>query len=783
MILKLIYIIMKNLFLLIALFFIANTAFSQVVSIASIRQNDASGIPVLLNQTRTITGVVTVANQFGGPSAIQDNTAGMSIFDNTFSTSVTIGDSVIVTGTIAQFNGLTEFTTVTFSVVSSGRIVTPEVINLLQFTTQQWNGLEQYESKLCRFNGLTTTATGTWGSNQNYTVADGTGSYPSTLRIDNSTNLVGAIIPSGTFDCIGVASQFKTPAPYNSGYQFLPRFVQDVIQGGGPIIITNPLESNIQPTSITISWATQDPGSGKIKYMRLDSNYQPNNYLDSVFSGTMTTNHSFNLTNLKPGKIYQLEVSSTNGTGTSFAPVKYVSTSSHPSSTGKMEFYFNKSVDTSLAFPNNKANGNTDFKIRLGERIDSAQSSIDMAIYSFDDIVQLKDKLIFALIRGVKIRVVYENRTTQQLMQDLISAGVKVQKRTDANGFMHNKFLIFDARDTTNFANDWLWGGSANITDEQFYDDAQNVLLIQDQSLCNAYTIEFEKMWGSHTDNNISARARFGANKPKNTPNLYKINGKTVEMYFCPEDFVSPIIENLITLTANTSVNFSIFAFTRFNIANRMRTFYLPPTRMVRGVFDDGQASQDVYMEMKGIGGSSPWTTPARVFLDSRPGQLHHKYMLIDPETPSSNPIVETGSANYSNNAFFDNDENVLIFYDSVVANLYWQEFAKRFADAGGTISVQQIGSEVPYGFELSQNYPNPFNPETSIEFSVPVNSFIKLTIYDALGREVETLVNKEMITGKYIAKWNASKFASGVYFYRLQTDNFVKTHRMMLIK
>lgn len=773
---------MKNLFLIIIVLLTANTVFSQVVPIASIRQNDANGVPVLLNQTKTITGVVTVANQLGGPSYMQDNTAGMAIFDNTFSTSVTIGDSVNVTGVITQFNGLTEFTTVTFTVISSGRIVTPVVINLLQFTNQTWNGLEEYEGKLCRFNGITTTGTGTWGSGVNYTVADGTGSYANTLRIDNSTNLVGAVIPSGSFDCIGVGSQFKSAAPYNSGYQFLPRYVQDVIQGGGPVIVTNPLESNIQPTSMTILWTTQEPGSSRVKYVRLDSNYQPSVYPDSVVNSTLTTNHIVNLTNLKPGKIYQLEVSSTNGTGTSVAPVKFVSTSSHPTSTGVMEFYFNKSVDTSLALANNKANGNTDFKVRLGQRIDSAQYSIDMAVYSFDDINQLKDKMIFALVRGVKIRVVYENRTTQSLMQDLISAGVKVQKRTDAIGLMHNKFLVFDARDTTNFANDWLWCGSANITDEQFYDDAQNVVLIQDQSLSNAYTIEFEKMWGSHTDNNISARARFGANKPKNTPNLYRVNGKTIEMYFCPEDFVSPIIENLIT-TANTSVNFSIFAFTRFNIANRMRSFYLPPTRMVRGVFDDGQGSMDVYMEMKGTGGSSPWTTPARVFLDSRPGQLHHKYMLIDPDNLSSNPIVETGSANYSNNAFFDNDENVLIFYDQIVSNLYWQEFAKRLSDAGGTISVQQIGSEVPNNFELSQNYPNPFNPETSIEFSVPMNSIVKLTIYDALGREVETLVNKEMTTGKYIAKWNASKYSSGVYFYRLQADNFVKTHKMLLVK
>ncbi|MBE2255048.1 MAG: T9SS type A sorting domain-containing protein [Ignavibacteria bacterium] len=771
----------KLLLLLLILNF-SSSAFSQVVSIASIRQNDATGVPVLLNQIRTVVGVVTVANQFGGPSYIQDNTAGIAIFDNTFSSAVTIGDSVQVTGTIIQFNGLTELSMVTFNVISSGRTVVPIVINLQQFTTQQWNGLEEYEGRLLRINGLTTTSTGTWAANTNYNVTDATGTYNSTMRIDNNSNLVGAIIPSGTFDCIAVGSQFKSAAPYNSGYQFLPRTTADIIQGGGPIIITNPLESNIQPTSVTISWSTQTPGSSRIRYYLVDSNYQPSVFKDSVLSATMTTNHSLNLTGLKPGKIYFLEVSSTNGTGTSFAPPKYISTSSAQQSTGKMEFYFNRSVDTSLAFPNNKANGNTDFKSRLIQRIDSAVYSIDFAIYSFNDIVQIKDRLIFALIRGVKIRVVYENRENQQLINDLISAGIRVQKRPTTDGLMHNKFMIFDARDTVNPANDWLWGGSANITENQFYDDAQNVFLIQDQAICNTFTREFEEMWGSHTDFNIPARAKFGPEKSRNTPNLFFVNGKKIEVYFSPTENIGTVIEDLIT-TQNTSLNFCMFAFTRFNIANKMKTVYNPPTRMVRGVFDGGNSSDPVYLEMKGIGGSFPWNPPAKVWLDNVPGQLHHKYMVIDPETPSSNPIVQTGSANYSNNAIFNSDENIVIFYDSLIANIYFQEFSKRISDAGGTIDVKSISSEIPNGFELSQNFPNPFNPVTSINFSIPVKSKVKLIIYDALGREVTTLVNSNLNSGVYNINWNAANYSSGVYFYSLQTESFTSTKKMLLVK
>ncbi len=99
------------------------------------------------------------------------------------------------------------------------------------------------------------------------------------------------------------------------------------------------------------------------------------------------------------------------------------------------------------------------------------------------------------------------------------------------------------------------------------------------------------------------------------------------------------------------------------------------------------------------------------------------------------------------------------------------------------TIGIQQISSEVPNAFSLSQNYPNPFNPTTNIEFALLKASFVKLAVYDMLGREVETLVNKELKSGTYKADWNASSYPSGVYFYKLVTDNFIETKKMILVK
>ncbi|MBV6479605.1 MAG: hypothetical protein HGGPFJEG_02391 [Ignavibacteria bacterium] len=89
----------------------------------------------------------------------------------------------------------------------------------------------------------------------------------------------------------------------------------------------------------------------------------------------------------------------------------------------------------------------------------------------------------------------------------------------------------------------------------------------------------------------------------------------------------------------------------------------------------------------------------------------------------------------------------------------------------------------IPEEYSLSQNYPNPFNPVTRIKFSLPKESSVKLTVYDILGREVKKLVNEKLSVGRYEYEFNGSSFASGVYFYTLETDRFVKTKRMVLIK
>ncbi len=107
--------------------------------------------------------------------------------------------------------------------------------------------------------------------------------------------------------------------------------------------------------------------------------------------------------------------------------------------------------------------------------------------------------------------------------------------------------------------------------------------------------------------------------------------------------------------------------------------------------------------------------------------------------------------------------------------------------DFDGTYEYFILEDEVeissPGNFVLLQNYPNPFNPTTTIKYSVVEKTFVRLIIYDVAGSEVAVIVNKEQKAGEYEIDFNAGNLTSGVYFYRLQTGNFVETKKMILMK
>jgi hypothetical protein len=98
-------------------------------------------------------------------------------------------------------------------------------------------------------------------------------------------------------------------------------------------------------------------------------------------------------------------------------------------------------------------------------------------------------------------------------------------------------------------------------------------------------------------------------------------------------------------------------------------------------------------------------------------------------------------------------------------------------------VHVNPVTAGMPKSFLLSQNYPNPFNPITLINYALPKDCYVKLTVYSILGQKVATLVDGEQKAGNKTASWDASSFSSGIYFYRLKAGDFVQTRKMVLIR
>ena len=119
--------------------------------------------------------------------------------------------------------------------------------------------------------------------------------------------------------------------------------------------------------------------------------------------------------------------------------------------------------------------------------------------------------------------------------------------------------------------------------------------------------------------------------------------------------------------------------------------------------------------------------------------------------------------------------------------NDMWVVLIRAYVSFGPTDAKENI-ELLPTSFSLEQNYPNPFNPSTIISYNIPKAGNVQIKIFDALGREVRSLINEDKPAGKYNIAWDGrdnygSRVSSGVYFYTIRSGNFVETKKMVLMK
>ncbi|MEO8513497.1 MAG: T9SS type A sorting domain-containing protein [Ignavibacteria bacterium] len=181
----------------------------------------------------------------------------------------------------------------------------------------------------------------------------------------------------------------------------------------------------------------------------------------------------------------------------------------------------------------------------------------------------------------------------------------------------------------------------------------------------------------------------------------------------------------------------------------------------------------------------------------NRNGRFNIAYTLAGPSnydtvkyifTNSGSPNMFTRTVNHLSGfqrpkpgiRLVDNDSCFAVWSQKGNGTNIW---ASEGCNGQISIGIENTGYEIPTAYSLNQNYPNPFNPVTNIKFSIPNSGNVKLTVFDITGREVETLINENLNAGIYKVDWNASNYSSGVYFYKLESENFTDTRKMMMIK
>jgi len=659
-----------------------------------------------IGQTVTVTGVVTSDDNLGSVRYLQDATAGIAIYPGAdwgdWDATPQIGDSLSVTGEITEYNGLLEvgpnLTAVDFW--GAGTVPTP-----MEITPAQMG--ENLEGQLVRINGVTFPLAGTFITGNNTYDFNAAGES-GVIYVRTSNTLVGEELTGCEVDMLGIVSQFSFDG--FGGYQLLPRGPVDLIPASA-LCYTSPVsQTNLATTSFTLSWTTDLACDGTVEYGLTEdlgmtaSAITPN-----------TPSHFVNLEGLEPGTIYYARAVSTLEDGTSVVstirPYATVSESS-----GDIHVYFNGPVDHSVATEELALSLGTDMNDTVAAWIMSAQHTLDVAAYNLND-QTVEDAVNAAVANGVQVRWIYEGQNANIGLSSLDDA-VVTHPRTDGEGSgMHNKFIIGDA-DYAELA--FVLTGSTNLTTGQLVSDLNNVIVLEDQSLARAYELEFEEMWGSEGMTPDAANSKFGADKTWNTPVNFLVGGSEVELYFSPTDGTNAAILAEVE-AANADLEFALLTLTRDDLGEAIvelnQSFFVSPVGVIEQVNTTGSEFDNLI------------SNGVQVYAHELSGDCHHKYAIVDHSEPGTDPLVITGSHNWSSTAESVNDENTVIVHNARVANLYHQEFRGIVNAINGTgDAVREAGVR---NWNLM---PNPAREQVWVQ---GVQATDAVRVLDASGREV----------------------------------------------
>ncbi len=735
---------MNKLLLLISIITLSFSASAQIDI------SDARNMSI--GSTVTIEGIATNGAELSIIRYVQDATGAIAAYPGAgsaadFPDNVNRGDLVQITGELKIFNGLLEIDPITaYNVISSGNampdalVITPDGIN------------ETNEAKLVQVNGATFVDQGGVFGVGNYSFTQG--GEMSEIYVRSGSPILGEDIPFATVNITGISSEFNTQ------YQMLPRDLNDIEIADNFYFTSSPVESSLTNNSFTLSWTTNVGGSTKIEYGTTTDLGQ-----EATATG-MNTNHSVTIDGLEPGSIYYAKAVSDNGVSVIETNIKVFATASN--SSGTVRVFFNYGVDGSVSngsYPSDVTPASIEAEII--KRINNAQSTIDVAAYN-NNRTSIVAALTNAHNNGIQVRYIADDQTANLALENP-SPPFSVLKGNAGSPLMHNKFIVVDAESVND---SWVFSGSTNLTVQNISEDYNNAIFIQDQALARAYTLEFQEMWGSDQPTPGIFTITFGEDKIDNTPHLFNINGMMVESYFSPSDNTTSNIIKAIE-SANTDLEFAILSFTQNDLGTAVRDAHNGPAT-VRGIMEsiNDQGSEFPFLTGQGV----------NLLHHDLTHQCHHKYAIIDATNPASDPMVVTGSHNWSAGAEDRNDENTLIIHDADVANIFLQEFEARWCEVTGAgnciTSTESVEIE---GFDVTLS-PNPATDLAVAQMEIANTSDLSIVLMDMNGRILQSSFLKN-VQGTVNEEIEVGGLPTGLYIVMFKVGNQVTAERLSVVR
>ena len=434
----------------------------------------------------------------------------------------------------------------------------------------------------------------------------------------------------------------------------------------------------ITTTSTTLNWAAVTGATSYTIQYRVSGTI--------TWSTTTSATTSVAISGLTPGTIYEYQVQAVCSSGSgSFSASSYFTTltSTTSSSSGKMAIYFNTPVNNTVSTGVNAIYLNSKMADTLVAYLNRAQYSVDIAQYDYNQssgFANIATAVNSCYTRGVKVRWIYDGSQPNTGLT-LLNAGIHTlaSPTTSAYGIMHNKFVIIDAN-SSNPNDGIVCTGSEDWGVTQFNSDNNNILFIQDSALAHAYRNEFNMMWGDTSTVPNATLSKFGPYKTDLGAHIFHIGGKTVELYFSPSDHTDTHIQSSIN-SANTDLYFGVYAFTGTTDANDIVARHTAGVYTL-GIVDQYSNTSSAYPILTSGLGSLMKTYASSSLV------YHNKMLIVDPSNTCSDPLVLTGSHNWTTSANTLNDENTLIIHSDTISNIYYQSFYANYTALGGTLTA-----------------------------------------------------------------------------------------------